>query len=63
MASGLQPLSEYGLTVLRTMEDDLGEESKIRREGVATLEAVAQFAQEAELTYARLVRNIITGSY
>lgn len=63
MARGLQPLSAYGLAVLRTMEDDLAEESKIRREGVATLEAVARFAQDAELTYGRLVHNISNGLY
>ncbi|KZP17432.1 hypothetical protein FIBSPDRAFT_894348 [Athelia psychrophila] len=63
MARGLQPLSEYGLTVLRIMEDDLAEESKIRREGVATLEAVARFAQDAEQAYGRLVDNISNGLY
>lgn len=63
MMKGLQPLSAYGSTVLRTMQDDLAEESKIRREGVATLEAAAKFVQEAESTYAKLVRNINAGLY
>lgn len=63
MTRGLQPLSTYGLTVLRTAEGDLSEESKIRREGVATIEAVARFVQEAESMYGRLVHNIDAGLY
>lgn len=63
MTRGLQPLSTYGSTVLRTMQDDLAEESKIRREGVATLEAATQLVQEAELIYIKLLRNINAGLY
>lgn len=60
---GFQPLSPYSLTVLGTIEEDLREESKVRREAVATLRASAKCVREAEWVYAEFLKYIDDGLY
>ena len=63
MLQGFQPLSPYSLTVISTVEEDLREESKARREKVAALRASAKCVREAEWAYAEFLKNIDDGLY
>ncbi|KAF7987124.1 hypothetical protein HWV62_331 [Athelia sp. TMB] len=63
MIRGFQPLSPYSLTVLSTVEEDLREESKVRREAVVTLRASAKCIREAEWVYTEFLNNIDRGVY
>ncbi|KAF7971660.1 hypothetical protein HWV62_20626 [Athelia sp. TMB] len=63
MICGFQPLSPYSLTVLSTIEEDLREESKVRREAVVTLRALAKCIREAECVYTELLNNVDRGLY
>ncbi|KAF7965451.1 hypothetical protein HWV62_43497 [Athelia sp. TMB] len=61
MAKGLKPLSSYASTILRTTEDDLKEESKVRREGAATLRAAARHVRQGSREYTDFLRIIDAG--
>ncbi|KZP33369.1 hypothetical protein FIBSPDRAFT_943198 [Athelia psychrophila] len=61
MASGLKPLSPYSTIILSTMQDDLKEESKVRREGAITLRAAAQHVRQGLQEYADLLHIIDAG--
>lgn len=62
MTRGLKPLSPYSATILSTMQDDLREESKVRREGAMTLRAAAHHVRQGLEEYVDLLRIIDAGS-
>lgn len=55
MTRGLKPLSPYSTTILGTMQDDLKEEAKVRREGAMTLRAAAHHVRQGLQQYVDLL--------
>lgn len=61
MTRGQKPLSPYSTIILGTMQEDLKEESKVRREGAVTLRAAAHHVRLGLQEYADLLNFMDAG--